>query len=243
MAEKKIVLFIVEGINDEKEVMAAIHTPFFSHFHEHYVPYVKTVNGDITADRLSNEKNIKERIGKIVRTFRKEGVPFRDIKTSDIHKIIHIVDIDGVFIPRESIIQSDDVKYVYRSDCILATNPDVVYGRNRKKAKNLCILAETETIDNISYECYFVSCNMDHIISGKVNCQQFEKSELARAFIVNCKNNPKCIFDAFFKEGIAYTDSYKESWSAIQQGTNSLNRHTNLNLYLSSIMNEEYAKE
>ena len=90
MAEKKFALFVVEGQNDKTEIMALLHTPYFSGFLKQFVLQVETVDGDITADRLSTEKNIKERIGKVVRNFRKNGVPFRDVKTSDISKIVHV---------------------------------------------------------------------------------------------------------------------------------------------------------
>ncbi len=239
MAVKKFVLFLVEGLNDKREIETILHTPYFSSFRTNYKPYTIPINNDVTSEKLSYEGNIKERIGREVRKFRRDGVPFSNIRTSDIDKIIHVVDLDGAFIPRDHIIESDDIKFRYESDCIKTNNPDRAYGRNHKKATVLRVLVDTKMVDNIPYECYFVSCNMDHLISGNNNLQRVEKSNLARKFAAECNINPSIIFDAFFKEGIAYTKSYRESWETVQEGINSLERHTNFNLYLSSIINEE----
>ena len=238
MAEKKFILFIVEGLNDKKEIESILHTPFFSECMQKYKPYVKPVNGDITADKNSSENNIKDKVGQIVRDFRKRGVPYSNIKVSDIYKLVHIVDTDGVFISRTDIVKTDDVSFVYEDECIKSSNPDVVFGRNRKKANILRVLKDVNQIDNIPYELYFVSCNMDHMLFGRINIQSQMKKALADAYVIECKNNPDCIFNSVFNEGISYKCTYEESWREIQIGTNSLKRHTNINLFFSSVINE-----
>lgn len=244
MAEKKFVLFIVEGLNDKKEIDAILHTPYFSEFMNNYKPFIKMANTDVTSDKNSTEKNIKEKVGLLVRDFRKSGVPFSDIKPSDISCIIHIVDTDGAFIPRSSIIESDDVTFVYETDCIRASNPDVVFGRNRKKANNIRVLMDTKQIDNIPYSIYFASCNMEHVLFGRVvneGNKMVIKKQLADQFIIQCKKNPAIVKDTVFNDQIAYDSSFEESWGEIQKDTNSLKRHTNLNLYLKTIMSGEEA--
>ena len=244
MAEKKFVLFIVEGDNDQNEIDAILHTPFFSEFLSNYKPVFKKADTDVTSDKNSTEKNIREKVGLLVRDFRKSGVPFSDIKPSDISCIIHIVDTDGVFIPRSSIIESDDVSFIYEDEYIKNINPDVVFGRNRKKANNIRVLLNTKQIDNIPYSIYFVSCNMEHVLFGRVineGNKKLIKKRLGEQFVIQCVTNPSLVNETVFNKQVAYDSSYEESWSEIQKGTNSLQRHTNLNLYLKTIMNGEEA--
>lgn len=239
MAEKKFVLILVEGLNDRREIESIFHTPYFSDFMKQYKLVVRPINGDITADRASTENNIKEKISKEIRAFRKNGVPFSNIRASDIYKIIHVVDLDGVFIPRANIKESDDVKYRYEDEFIKAKNTNDVYSRNKKKSSILRVLIDTAIMDNIPYCCYFVSCNMDHLLSGNNNLQTIEKSSLAERFMLECSHKPECIFDIILKDDIAYRTGYKESWDEVQKETNSLKRHTNLNLYFEEVMNKE----
>lgn len=236
MAEKKFVLFIVEGINDQKEIESILHTPYFTNFLSEYKPFYQVVKTDITADRNSSEKNIQERVRKIVLDFRKKGIPYSNIKPSDIERIIHIVDTDGAFIPRNNIKGSDVGRYTYTDEFIEANNPNEAYGRNRKKAAILRVLKDVDKIDSIKYDIYYVSCNMDHMLFGQINIASQTKSSLADAYVRECKNNPECIFSGALNPDIAYNCSYEESWQQIQYKTNSLKRHTNMNLYLKEFM-------
>ena len=236
MAEKKFVLFIVEGINDKKEIESILHTPYFAAFLSGFKPFFQVVNADVTADRNSSDKNIQEKVRKIVFDFRKKGIPYSNIKPSDIERIIHIVDTDGAFIPRNNIKASDVGRYTYTDEFIEANNPDEAYGRNRRKAAILRVLKDVDKIDNIKYDIYFVSCNMDHMLFGQINIASQTKSSLADAYVRECKNNPECIFTGVLNPDIAYTSSYEETWQQIQYKTNSLKRHTNMNLYLKEFM-------
>lgn len=239
MAEKKIVLFIVEGKNDKKEIESILHTPYFEGFLKNYKPYFQLVENDITADKNSTESNIQDKVSKVVRDFRKKGVPFSNIKVSEIDRVVHIVDMDGAFIPRNCIQFAEVGRFVYEEECLKTNNPDVAYGRNRKKANILRVLNTIDKIDNIIYEIYYVSCNMDHMLFGRINISAMEKASLANEFVKECNSNPHIIFETVFAAPIGSNLTYAESWKDIQVGTNSLNRHTNINLYFEKIIDKE----
>ena len=222
MIQKKIVLFIVEGDHDEDEINSILHTPYFADYLKHYRLEFKKVNTDITSDKFSSGSNIQGKLSQLVREFRKNGVPFSNIKVSDIDKIIHIVDTDGTFIPREKIKYADVGKYVYEEECIKANNPDEAYARNRRKASILQVLMGVKKIDNIKYTVYFVSCNMEHMLFDKKVYSPFEN---------------------VFNKQITYDVSHEESWKDIQEGTNSLKRKTNINIFLEEMKNEEFCNE
>lgn len=236
MAIKKFVLFIVEGINDKKEINSILHTPYFEDYLKNFNLQFVLVRNDITADTNSLEKNIQDKISKLVRDFRKNGVPYSNIKASDIDRIVHIVDLDGSFIPRRNIQFADVGRYTYEDEFIKSNDPDKTYGRNRKKAGILRLLSSVDKIDNIKYDVYFVSCNMDHMLFGAINISPQTKESLADRFVKECKEKPECIYLNVFDSSIAYECSYDDSWQKIQVGTNSLKRHTNFNLYLKEIM-------
>lgn len=243
MIQKKIVLFIVEGDHDEDEINSILHTPYFADYLKHYRLEFKKVNTDITSDKFSSGSNIQGKLSQLVREFRKNGVPFSNIKVSDIDKIIHIVDTDGTFIPREKIKYADVGKYVYEEECIKANNPDEAYARNRRKASILQVLMGVKKIDNIKYTVYFVSCNMEHMLFDKKVYSPSEKSSLSDDFVKRCKNDPECLFENVFNKQITYDVSHEESWKDIQEGTNSLKRKTNINIFLEEMKNEEFCNE
>ena len=98
MREKKVVLFIVEGPSDE----AALGSVMKEYFSSDEVQFV-VVHGDITLkDNVSLDdikKKINEQIEYIQRRYR--------YNFDDFIRIIHIVDMDGVYIPREDIKNAD----------------------------------------------------------------------------------------------------------------------------------------
>jgi len=231
---KKFILFIVEGLNDKREIEAVLHSPWFDPYKERYVPYFYTKHGDLTTAVGVTAKNIQQKMNDIVLDFRRNGVPFSNIKVQDIQEIVQIVDMDGVFIPYENIIRSDRSTFEYTDTGIITSNVDGARGRNKKKAEILLKLVEIKQIGNIPYSVYFASCNMDHLLFNKRMLSQFEKASQAMDFQVLCQNNPDILNDSIFKEGIAADCGYYDSWDNIQLDCQSLLRHTNLNLFFSN---------
>ena len=164
--------------------------------------------------------------------------PYLKISPSDVKKIVHVIDTDGAFIPECSIIQSDDGKVMYNDKSIHYCDRDFLVGRNRKKARVIHKLLDTRRIDNIPYEIFFASCNMDHLLFNERNSLVNDKGRNAMIFANQCKSRED-LSDTIFADGIMASGSLSESWDMIQKEYNSLARHSNLNLFLDDIVSEE----
>lgn len=239
MKMKKYLLFIVEGLNDKKEIHAFISALCGLKFSENYVDVYYVHHGDVTTEKDTTEKTIVGKLTDIIVSFRKE--PCHKIDVSDVKKIIHVIDTDGAFIPEGSIIQSDDEKIQYYKDTIWYRDRSHVIGRNRKKARVINRLLDTKQIDNIPYEIYFASCNMDHLLFNERNLDQNGKSTRAMDFSIKCRDNKQFLIDNIFIPGICMSESYDESWKMIQMDYNSLRRHTNLNILLDDLLEQSIA--
>ena len=229
---KKFLLFIVEGKNDEREINAILHTPSIAQKIEEYVVVFLPHNGDITTETKTTPDNIRGRLDKMVSDWRRnDNTLYRSIKTSEIQEIIHILDVDGVFISKENILDDKNAfKPRYVDNGILTNKRSDIIGRNLKKAAILQKLSQIETIDNIPYSAYYFSCNMDHLLTGERNPAQNVKDSFSREFCRLCRDNPECLNKTVFSEEFGSIYDYPLSWQFIQKGLNSLNRQTNFNL-------------
>ncbi len=228
---KKFILFIVEGDNDKREINAILHTECFSRFFERYEPILWPTNGDITTASGASASNIQKKLNSILLDFRKNGVPWGNIKPTDIHEIVQIVDLDGAFIPPDNILPSEDNAFEYHDDHILTSNVDGAVGRNRKKAEVLNKLISIDKIGDVNYSVYFVSCNMDHVLFGNRSLSRQEKGFLSREFQLKCERDQNVLNESLFNPDVAANGSYYESWYEIQEDTLSLQRYTNFNLF------------
>ena len=228
---KKFILFIVEGNNDKMELEAILHTPRFAPYLEHYEPYILPKGGDITAETGAAAKNIQKKLNEILMYFRNNGVPFRNIKVQDIQEVVQIVDLDGAFIPRENIVRGPYSYFYYEDEAIRTSNVDGAIGRNKRKAEILRKLTEVQQVGNVPYSVYFASCNMDHLLFNRRNPPPAAKKSRALEFKVACDKNPECLLESIFKQGIMAEGTYAQSWERIQDGTESLKRRTNINLF------------
>ncbi len=232
---KKYLLFIVEGKNDKTEIQAILRASCGMSFMENYVDAYHVHGGDITTETDSSEKNIIGKLNKIVVSWRNGGEqPYQKILTSDVKKIIHVIDTDGVFIPESSIIETEDAKVQYFDSAIHYFDRSAIVGRNRKKARVIRRLLELKQVDNIPYELYFASCNMDHLLFNNRNAQPKDKGKDAFLFAGKCKRKED-LFDSIFSPDICSLGNRDDSWNMIQDTYNSLARHTNLNILLDDI--------
>ncbi len=235
MLTKKYVLFIVEGKNDQIEIQAMLRAYCANSLQDKYVDIYLPYNGDITFDET--EKTITGKLTEAVLSWRRGETrlhPFHPVSPSDVAKIIHVIDTDGAFIPEDAIIADDVGDVEYNEDGIRCGDRAFIVGRNRKKAKAIKKLLSVPRIDNIPYEVFFVSCNMDHVLFGTRNPASKSKGPNARYFAAHCKS-PDDLSLSVFGEGIRFDGPFPESWSFIQVDMNSLNRHTNLNLLLKDL--------
>ena len=235
---KKYILFIVEGNNDKREIQAIIRAVCGHTFLERYVDAYHVHNGDITTEKDSSEKTITSKLNKIVISWRNGGEqPFQKISPSDVFKVIHIVDMDGVFIPESAILSTDDAKAQYYDSAIHFIDREAIVGRNRKKANVIRKLLTVKQIDNIPYEIYFVSCNMDHLLFNQRNSIAGDKNRNAFAFAGKCKEK-SYLQNSVYADGIRAEGLFSESWEMIQKDFNSLHRHANINIFLDCFLSE-----
>ncbi len=228
---KKLILFIVEGRNDEIEISAILHTPRFEQLSQKYAFYFYRAKNDITAN--AKVKSAQGELTKYVQDFRMKSGPWRGIRVDEIQEIVQIVDLDGAFIPSEHIFRGENPWFEYSDEGIFTKNVDGARGRNKKKQESLNKLVfDVKKIDNIPYSIYFVSCNMDHVLFDQRSLTPRQKEEMANQFWLQCEKYPNILDETVFKDGVATEKSYEESWKEIQQDNKSIERHTNVNLFL-----------
>lgn len=98
---KKIKFFIVEGFSDKKSLTLALEKAFpESRVIVHYF------KGDMTTDRVTNHRNIEERIWQQTRYYARQMC----LKNSDFEEIIQIVDTDGAYISDRHAISENSAK-------------------------------------------------------------------------------------------------------------------------------------
>lgn len=220
MREKKVVLFIVEGPSDE----AALGSVMKEYFSSDEVQFV-VVHGDITLkDNVSLDdikKKINEQIEYIQRRYR--------YNFDDFIRIIHIVDMDGVYIPSEDIKNADIEEVQYYEDFILAKHVQVIADRNKRKGDILFKLRKTGKIHEIPYRIYFNSCNLEHVLYGELkNYSDEEKQRLSDEFADKYDGRAEAFVTFISEPAIAVLGTYQKTWDYIEKDKNSLHRHSNM---------------
>lgn len=222
MAHKKVVLVIVEGPSDDVALGVMLNQIF-----DKDAVHIHIMHGDITTKRGVRPDNILVRIGNVIREYAKS----QHYKSRDFKQIIHITDTDGTFIPDEKVI--DDInneEVVYESDGIHTMNKQGIINRNKQKKANLIKLKSIEQVWNIPYRIYYMSCNLDHVLYNKRNSSDEEKEENAYSFARKYKNDVDGFIDYISNSDFSTDCIYEESWNYIEEGMNSLERNTNLNI-------------
>ncbi len=220
MREKKVVLFIVEGPSDE----AALGSVMKEYFSSDEVQFV-VVHGDITLkDNVSLDdikKKINEQIEYIQRRYR--------YNFDDFIRIIHIVDMDGVYIPSEDIKNADIEEVQYYEDFILAKHVQVIADRNKRKGDILFKLRKTGKIHEIPYRIYFNSCNLEHVLYGELKSySNEEKQRLSDEFADKYDGRAEEFVTFISEPAIAVLGTYQKTWDYIEKDKNSLHRHSNM---------------
>ena len=221
---KKFILFIVEGNNDKKEIAAMLHSPYFSQYKDRYQFEFINLRYDITAKEGNTEKNIQGKLNEIFLNWRESGIPYNRIKPSDVQEIVHIIDMDGAFIPKENIEYGDVGRFFYEEKRILSYTPSDAVGRNNRKSKIIKKLLTVSQIDGVPYSVYFFSCNMDHVLFDERNPTQHAKDDKARSFPFLCSQTD-ILQKTIFNPSIAAQGTYDESWMEIQDDHKSLGRY------------------
>lgn len=261
---RQVVLVIVEGQSDEN----VLTVPLTEALEEKYgsdviVHFAKMHNdnkadgGDITSIFGATPEKMKLLVNKLI------IMPCLDIHSlmpKHVCEIIHIIDVDGVYIKDDRIIQhtsfANGIRVKYVEDAILAINPHEIVDRNSRKRKNIDALLDfqitgfeiqrfcdtelgnkpTTKATCVPYSLYFFSCNLDHFICRNANLDRYNKIAKADEFARNHGNDLISFMEYLNSDSAAINDmTHSESWNFIKQDNNSLNRFTNIGLLIKSL--------
>lgn len=241
--KKKVVLFIVEGRSD----MAALERPIQNLLEGNEQGIEATfliAECDVTSDRRNTPANIEQKINRFY------FEPFFSANDfcypKDVLEVVHIVDLDGTFIPEENCRAFDAEHFatdgfVYDPPYVYGDTAEAVIVRNQQKATNIKHLLTLDTIKVDSKTCpysvFFFSSNIDHYLHDKLNLSGREKIAKAESFADRCDEDPEWFVRRVCQHSQALKGmTHEESWAYIMEGTNSVKRHTNFNLYLDNLL-------
>ena len=160
MARRKILFVIVEGPSDE-DALGVI----FNRIYDKNTVYIHITHGDITT-RFNDapNKNIFTMLGDMIRGYANSN----HFKKSDFKAIIHIVDMDGAFIPDDNIIEDiAATKPQYLPAGIHTCSKQGIAARNKMKRSSINSLCGRGKIWDVPYRVFYMSCNLDHVLYNK----------------------------------------------------------------------------
>lgn len=233
LARKKIVLVIVEGASDETALGVAL-----SQFFDKDTIYIHIMHGDITTRKGVNSQNIISKLGNDITAFAKS----RHYNARDFKQIVHIIDIDGAYIPNEKVIEKNCEGVLYESDGIYTIDVKRIITRNLQKRENIFRLKSNGKIWNIPYRVYYMSCNLDHVLYNKRNSTDEEKENNAYAFAKKYKNDVAGFVEFICNSDFSINGDFKESWDHIEKDMNSINRYSNFSICIQEELLEQRKK-
>lgn len=221
MPRKKIVFVIVEGPSDEEALGVLLNRIYDSK-----AVYVQVMHCDITTELDVNAGNVVAKIGDVVKQY-----AGRAFKPGDFSRIIHITDMDGAFIPDDTVVEdAAAVKPLYSATEIRTQRKSGIENRNQRKRKCLNRLSSAFRIWGVPYQIYYMSCNLDHALYGKLNSTDDEKEADAFAFAKKYRDDIPGFMKYISESDFSVAGSYPQSWQYIREGLHSLERHTNFGL-------------
>lgn len=239
--EKKVVLFLVEGPTDEVALVSPMRTLLKGRVATESLAFYCDVT---TVCLFPSEASflVKQDVCETVRGFVLDRIEKNPgYKWKDLERIVHIVDLDGAFIPESCIVEDSSYSKIgYRTDCILTSDREWVIRRNAEKASALRRLARKRTLKyerhDVPYEVYFMSRNLEQALFGlDEGVNQDMKEKLAHAFRRKCLSNPDFFATLLESEDVAIAGDYRETWSYAEEGLHSLERGSNLRFFMESI--------
>lgn len=231
MARKKVVLFIVEGITDQESLELLLE----EFIQDNNQVIFEVVDGDITSSNDVDKKNIKSKIAEIIK-----GGGKRKFKPNDYLEVIHLVDMDAVFISEDNIYKDQSIdRFIYKEDGIYARNIESVIKRNNKKKGVLNVLLSTNKVyKSVPYRVFYFSCNLEHVLHDKIEVEEEAKIKYAREFQDKYIDDLEGFVDLICNSTFTVDKEYKDSWDFIKKDNNSIKRFTNFNILIKDYLNE-----
>jgi len=224
---KKVILFLVEGASDLTSL------EFIDNINTNETIKFQITSGDVTSKLNITPQNCREEINKILLSFLERS----KLRKTDIIKIIHILDIDGVYIPEINIIEDKNIKkFLYTINGIVAPSKENVQKRNESKKQIVEKLLVTSKINSIPYEIYYMSCNLEHVLHDKLeDISEDEKKELANKFADRFYEKEIEFIDFINNKDFKVLGDYKATWDFIKKDLNSVNRYSNFWLFFENL--------
>ena len=155
----------------------------------------------------------------------------RTFKSGDFSRIIHITDTDGAFIPDDAVVEdAAAVKPLYSATEIRTQRKSGIENRNQRKRECLNRLSAVSRIWGVPYQIYYMSCNLDHALYGKLNSTDDEKESDSFAFAKKYRDDIPGFMKLISESDFSVAGNYPQSWQYIREGLHSLERNTNLGL-------------
>lgn len=224
---KKVILFLVEGASDLTSL------EFIDNINTDETIKFQITSGDITSKLNITPQNCREEINKILLSFLERS----KLRKTDIIKIIHILDVDGVYIPEINIIEDKNIKkFLYTINGIVAPSKENVQKRNESKKQIVEKLLVTSKINSIPYEIYYMSCNLEHVLHDKLeDISEDEKKELANKFADRFYEKEIEFINFINNKDFKVLGDYKATWDFIKKDLNSVNRYSNFWLFFENL--------
>ena len=236
---RRVILFLVEGPSEETALVEPFKRYLRAAGDQSQNVRNETFHCDVTTARPIPRQRRLPRKGQRSRDrnrlHRRPHRISQEYRWSDIAQVVHIVDLDGAFIPKERCLQGDTDEFYDGEDFISAKDPTEIVERNRAKSANLKRLAYkghlTYSRIKVPYKVNFLSRNLEHALYGlDVSCSDDDKRRLAINSPNKIGDNPEGIKKTLLDEKVRVPGDYFESWKEVQQNCNSLKRGSNLHL-------------
>ena len=220
-------MFLVEGASDLTSL------EFIDNINTNETIKFQITSGDVTSKLNITPQNCREEINKILLSFLERS----KLRKTDIIKIIHILDIDGVYIPEINIIEDKNKKkFLYTINGIVAPSKENVQKRNESKKQIVEKLLVTSKINSIPYEMYYMSCNLEHVLHDKLeDISEDEKKELANKFADRFYEKEIEFIEFINNKDFKVLGDYKATWNFIKKDLNSVNRYSNFWLFFENL--------
>lgn len=122
------------------------------------------------------------------------------------------------------------VKPLYSATEIRTQRKSGIENRNQRKRECLNRLSSASRIWGVPYQIYYMSCNLDHALYGKLNSTDDEKEADAFAFAKKYRDDIPGFMKLISESDFSVAGNYPQSWQYIREGLHSLERHTNFGL-------------
>ena len=233
MKTKKVILFIVEGMSD-KTVLSGLLPKIFGD----YVFRFKIIHGDLLTQSSISRNEILVHVNKQL-SYAMSEYKYRP---EDIKEVVHLVDLDAVYIDPANIIERASISRVYyTNDKMYVKDYGQIIKRNQQKTSNLSRLIEASYLKRgsvkIPYSLYYMSINLDHVIADNPNLNNnYDKARVSYEFVEKYRRH-EGDFIAFTKDNLLKgQDDYVTSWRRITQSEVALMKTTNIYHYLKRLL-------